>query len=82
MEPIALDIVFADGTTKTVSAIAYDLMRFESHFDMSVAGLAQPKLTHLFFLAWSTENRTGGTELEFEPWVKTIQIVKEGNSKK
>jgi hypothetical protein len=82
MDPIQLEIVYADGTTKDVSAVAVDLMRFEAHFDMSVAGLATPKLTHLFFLAYSVEKRTKATELEFEPWVETIQVVREGSSKK
>lgn len=82
MDPIKLEIVYADGTTKTVSALAVDLMRFEAHFDMSVAGLATPKLTHLFFLAYSVEKRTKATELDFEAWVESIQIVREGDAKK
>jgi len=82
MDPIQLEIVYADGTTKTVSALAVDLMRFEAHFDMSVAGLATPKLTHLFFLAYSVEKRTKATELDFEAWVERIQIVREGDAKK
>ena len=82
MNPIDLEIIFSDGTAKTVSAVAVDLMRFEAHFDMSIVGLGKPKLTHLFFLAYSVEKRTKNTELEFEPWVETIQLVKEGNAKK
>lgn len=82
MDPICLEIVYADGTTRLVDAVAIDLMRFESHFDISVAGLAQPKLTHLFFLAWSVEKRTKATDLEFEAWVETISVVREGASKK
>lgn len=82
MDPIQLEIVYADGTTKDVSAVAVDLMRFEAHFDMSVAGLSTPKLTHLFFLAYSVEKRTKATDLEFEPWVETIQVVREGSAKK
>jgi hypothetical protein len=82
MDPIQLEIVYADGTTKDVSAVAVDLMRFEAHFDMSIAGLATPKLTHLFYLAYSVEKRTKVTDLEFEPWVETIQVVREGSAKK
>lgn len=82
MDPITLEIVYSDGTTQTVSAVAIDLMHFEQHFDLSVAGLAQPKLTHLFYLAYSVVKRTGGTELSFDDWVATIQIVKEGDAKK
>jgi hypothetical protein len=82
MDPIQLDIVYADGTSKTVNALAVDLMRFEAKFDVSVTALAAPKMTHIFFLAYSVEKRTKATELEFEPWVETIQIVKEGSAKK
>lgn len=82
MDPIQLDIIFSDGTTKTVSAVAVDLMRFEQHFDVSIAQLTQPKLTHLFFLAYTVEKRTKATSLEFEPWVESISGVREGNSKK
>lgn len=82
MNPIALEIVFSDGTTRTVDVIAIDLMRFEQHFDISVAALNQPKLTHLFFLAWSVEHRTKATDLDFDSWVATIQIVKEGSDQK
>jgi hypothetical protein len=82
MEPIKLEIVYPDGTTKAISALAIDLMRFEQHFDMSVTALSQPKMTHIFFLAYSVEKRTKATELEFDQWVESIQIVKEGDSKK
>lgn len=82
MDPIALDIIFSDGTTKTVNAVAIDLMRFEQHFDLSIAALREPKLTHLFFLAYSVEKRTGATDLDFDAWVATIEIVKEGSAKK
>jgi hypothetical protein len=82
MDPINLDVVYNDGQTKTVSAIAIDLMRFEQHFDMSIAGLSTPKLTHLFYLAYSVEKRTKATDLEFDAWVESIQAVREGSTKK
>jgi hypothetical protein len=82
MEPINLEVVFVDGTTKLCSALASDLVRFEAHFDVSVAALQSPKLTHLFFLAYSVEKRMKHTELDFDAWIDTIQIVREGSSKK
>lgn len=82
MDPISLDVVYLDGTTKTVDALAIDMLRFEEHFDMSVAGLKTPKLSHLFYLAYAVEKRTKATELDFEPWVETISGVKEGSAKK
>ena len=76
MNPLNLQITFLDGETVTVSAIAADLVAFESHFDMSVASLADKvRLTHLFFLAWHVLKRTKKTELPFDEWIESVQIV-------
>jgi hypothetical protein len=85
MDPINLQIDFIDEGQNcvTVSAIAADLIAFETHFDLSVSRLgADVRLTHLFFLAWHACKRTKLTELEFEAWTETISIVKEAEVKK
>lgn len=83
MQPINLQIQFIDGTEKTVSAIAADLIAFETRFDLSVARLENEiRLTHLFFLAYSASKRTGETDLEFEKWTETVTMVAEADSKK
>jgi hypothetical protein len=83
MQPINLLIQFTDGSEKTVSAIAADLIAFETRFDLSVARLeSEIRLTHLFFLAYSASKRTGETDLEFEPWTETVTMVAEADSKK
>lgn len=83
MNPINLRIIFIDGTDKTVRAVAADLIAFESRFDLSVARLAsEVRLTHLFFIAWNVERRTGATDLEFEQWTETVELVTEAETKK
>jgi hypothetical protein len=83
MQPINLLIQFTDGSEKTVSAIAADLIAFETRFDLSVARLeSEIRLTHLFFLAYSASKRTKDTDLEFEPWTETVTMVAEADSKK
>ena len=83
MQPINLRIQFIDGTEKQVSAIAADLIAFETRFDISVARLEKEiRLTHLFFLAYSASKRTGDTDLEFEKWTETVAAVAEADSKK
>lgn len=83
MQPINLRIQFTDGSEKTVSAIAADLIAFETRFDLSVARLeSEIRLTHLFFLAYSASKRTGETDLEFEKWTETVTMVAEADSKK
>lgn len=83
MEPIALTINFLDGTSKTVEAVAADLIAFETHFDLSIARLdSNIRLTHLFFLAWHADKRTGGTKDDFEKWVESVSIVSQAESKK
>jgi S-adenosylmethionine synthetase len=83
MQPINLKIQFTDGTEKQVSAIAADLIAFETRFDLSVARLeSEIRLTHLFFLAYAASKRTGETDLQFEAWTETVTMVAEADAKK
>ena len=83
MNPIDLQVQFIDGTEKTVTALAVDLIAFEAKFDMSVARLEKEiRLTHLFFLAWHVCKRTGDTKEDFEKWVESVSLVSEGQQKK
>lgn len=80
---INLQITYTDGTKKDVTAIAADLVAFETKFDLSIARLDQNvRLTHLLFLAWRVESRTKATKLEFDPWLETIESVEAGEAKK
>jgi len=81
---INLHIKYLDKTEKDVSAVAADLVAFESKFNISVAALSsETKLTHLFFLAYAVEKRTGGIkDISFEKWVETIETVEAGEAKK
>jgi len=81
---INLHIKYLDETEKDVAAVAADLVAFEAKFNISVAALSsETKLTHLFFLAYSVEKRTGGIkDISFEKWVETIETVEAGEAKK
>ena len=83
MNPINLQVKFLDDSTADCVAIAADLIAFESHFDLSVARLEKEiRLTHLFFLAWHVQKRTGLTAETFEKWIESVSIVSEGLSSK
>ena len=80
---INLQISFTDNSEKLVSAIAADLVAFETKFDLSVARLEQNvKLTHLLFLAWHSEKRNKATALDFDAWVETVTGVEASAAKK
>lgn len=80
---ISLQISYVDGTTKQVVAGAPEIVAFESKFDLSIARLEKDfRLTHLFFLAWNSEKRSGGTDLDFEAWLPTVESVEAGEQKK
>lgn len=72
-----LDIHYiGNDTPKTVNGIAADIVAFETKFDMSMSRLQKDvKLTHLMFLAYAVEKRTGATTDEFEKWLETVEIV-------
>ena len=72
-----LRIEFVSGEEKEIICSASDIVRFENKFDLSVAVLeANVKLTHLLFLAWSSETRTKSTTKEFEVWIDDVAIIK------
>lgn len=72
-----LDIHYiGKDTPKTVNGIAADIVAFESRFDISMSRLQKDvKLTHLMFLAYAVEKRTGATTDEFEKWLESVEIV-------
>jgi hypothetical protein len=82
MNPINLQISFIDGSTVEVSTTAADYIKFETHFDKSIATLGSDvRLTYLFFLAWAAQKRGGGTDLNFEEWSETVSMVGETDPK-
>jgi hypothetical protein len=74
---INLRIEFVSGEEKEVTCSAADIVRFENKFDLSVAVLeTNVKLTHLLFLAWSSESRSKSTTKEFDVWVDDVSSIK------
>jgi hypothetical protein len=75
---INLQVEYADkpGETKEVTCLASDMVKFESHFDISIANLEKDlKITHLLFLAWASEIRTKATAKTFDEWVDGVVSV-------
>jgi hypothetical protein len=78
-----LQILFNDGTTRDVVGKAADVVAFEERFDLSMASLQNNvRMTHLFFLAWHVEKRTGATSDDFEKWLESVDMVQAGEQKK
>lgn len=64
------------GEPKDISCLASDMVKFESHFNISIANLEKElKITHLLFLAWSSETRTKATTLTFDEWVDEVGTI-------
>jgi hypothetical protein len=73
---INLQITFDGGKSKEITANAADMVAFEDKFNVSVADLAnQPRMSHLLFLAYHSEKRTGATKDSFEQWLETVDSV-------
>ena len=74
---INLRIEFVSGEEKEITCSAADIVRFENKFDLSVAVLeSNVKLTHLLFLAWSSEVRSKSTTKEFDVWIDDVASIK------
>lgn len=80
---INLSVTYNDGSTKELVATASDLVAFETRFDLSIARLEQEiRWTHICFIAWHIEKRTGSTKDEFEKWLDTVASAEFGDTKK
>lgn len=82
---INLQIKYLDGDDKKdLTAVAADLVAFETKFNLSIASLqSDTKLTHLFFLAYAVEKRTKAIkDVDFETWLETVESVEAGEAKK
>lgn len=78
-----LQILYSDGTTKDVVGRAVDIVAFEQKFDISMASLQNNmRLTHLMYLAWHIENRTGATKDDFDKWLESVDMIQAGEPKK
>jgi hypothetical protein len=83
MNPIALEITFADGTKKKVVAVAADLIAFETHFDKSVATLQTDyRLTYLVYMAWHALKRQGDVKSDFDDFVNTVSGIEASDDEK
>lgn len=79
---INLEVTYKDGTSKTVSAGASEIVAFEAKFDISMARLEKEvRLTHLLWLAWVVE-KNAGEKLDFDGWLKTVDMVAAADQKK
>jgi hypothetical protein len=73
---INLQLTFDNGQSKEITANAADMVAFEEKFNVSVADLASaPRMSHLLFLAWHSEKRTGATTDTFEKWLESVEQV-------
>jgi hypothetical protein len=75
---INLQIEFNDkpGEPKEITCLASDMVKFETHFNISIANLDKDlKITHLLFLAWASELRTKATAKTFDEWVDDVASV-------
>lgn len=73
---INLQITYVGGDSREVTANAADMVAFEDKFDKSIAILTDsPKMSHLLFLAYAAEKRTGATKDSWEKWLETVESV-------
>jgi hypothetical protein len=80
---INLQITYNNGEIREIVANAADMVAFEDKYSLSVQALStDPRMSYMFFLAWHSEKRTGGTTETFETWLDTIEMVGGGSDPK
>jgi hypothetical protein len=75
-----LRITFLDGTIVDAPVTASDIVAFELKFELALDRIE--KFAHICFLAWHSQKRTKDTDLDFESWLETVNIVEFDESPK
>lgn len=78
---INLQVTFEDGNTKDIVCNAADLVAFEEKYSVSVSAIgAETRLSHLLYLAWHSEKRTGATKDTFDKWLESVATIGDSGS--
>jgi hypothetical protein len=75
-----LRITFLDGTIVDAPVTASDIVAFELKFELALDRIE--KFAHICFLAWHSQKRSKATDLDFESWLETVNIVEFDESPK
>jgi len=77
-----LEVELADGKTEQVTVKMSDIVKFESHWSISIAKIGQEmKISHLLWLAWTALSREGKVKADFEKWVDEVGGITASNPK-
>lgn len=74
-----LKVVTSTGTF-TARCLPVDFIAFEEHFDKPISVLEQGRLTHLYWLAFASLERTGQVNgAEFKAWAATVVSIEQAD---
>lgn len=78
---INLQLTLDNGEAKEIVCNAADMVAFEEKFDVPIGALSQnPKMSYMFYLAWHSEKRTGGTKDNFDKWLESVEMIGPSNA--
>ena len=72
-----LRAVYLDGLIVDVQITASDIVAFELKFEVALDRIE--KFAHICFIAWHAEKRVKHTDLDFESWLETLEMVEFGD---
>jgi hypothetical protein len=78
MLDISLEVKRKDGTVETHAVYPDSQIDFETKFGISIVSAfsgTDPKMTHLYYLAWLAEKNSGKVVKIFEEWKKDLASV-------
>jgi hypothetical protein len=68
-----LRALYLDGATSEIQVTASDIVAFELKFELALDRIE--KFAHICYIAWHAEKRVKRTDLDFESWLETIEMV-------
>ena len=77
--PIVVE--YDSGKTDNISTGPADVIAFERHFDKPSTAISTGRMEYFWWIAWHACKRQAKTDLEFDAWMDTVAMVRDGDAK-
>lgn len=67
------------GVERDIHANPADIVAFETKFNVPFTVVTkEPRMSHLLYIAWHSQKRTGATQEPFEKWCEAVESIDGG----
>ena len=74
-------VEYESGRSDKILTGPADVIAFERHFDKPSTAISTGRMEYFWWIAWHACKRQAKTDLEFDAWMDTVAMVRDGDAK-